>query len=244
MRFYKVNRVQHKVYEPEDTLPDGLIVQSDWRKGEVGDWVKADDNCIIQVLRRGKMHKPKGKNKVAEYIGTCTGTFPISKAKMDTSKRINIYSFGGNKSAEDVINERVDLNKNERMFVTYISLGMDPESAYMKAYPTKNSRYAKVKSGQLISTERIMSAMKEELKPVFEDLNISEKYVLEEIKGVIDSTEKDETRLKALFKLADIMDMEDKNKTTVTQVTGALFQGFTEDEIQAAERPKEVSAGS
>tara|TARA_R100001594_G_scaffold117968_1_gene153213 strand:- start:3205 stop:3939 length:735 start_codon:yes stop_codon:yes gene_type:complete len=244
LRFYKVNRVEHKVYDPEDTLPDGLIVQSDWRKGEVGDWVKADDDCIIQVLRRGKMQKPKGKHRTVGYIGTCTGTFPISRAKMDTSKRINIYSFGGGKLSDDVIGDRTKLNKNERMFVTYVSMGMDPESAYMKAYPTKNSRYARVKSGQLISTERVMTAMKEELKPVFEDLDISEKYVLEEIKGVIDSTEKDETRLKALFKLADIMDMEDKNKTTVTQVTGALFQGFSDDEIQAAERPKEISTGS
>jgi hypothetical protein len=60
------------------------------------------------------------------------------------------------------------------------------------------------------------------------------------IKGVIDSTDKDETRLKALFKLADIMDMEDKNKTTLTQVTGALFKGFSDEMIEGAERPKEI----
>ena len=148
MRFHKVNGVEHKVYEPDDVLPEGLIVQSKWRDGQVGDWVKADDDCIIQILRRGRMHRSKGKNRIAEYLGTCTGTFPISKAKMDTSRRINIYSFGGNKLAEDIIIERSALNKHEKMFVTYISMGMDPESAYMKAYPTKNSRYAKVKSSQ------------------------------------------------------------------------------------------------
>jgi len=244
LRFYKVNGIEHKVYEPDDVLPKGLIVQSRWREGQVGDWIKADDDCIIQVLRRGKMHKPKGKHKVVEYLGTCTGTFPISRSKMDTSRRINIYSFGGSKLAEDIVIERTALNKHEKMFVLYMSMGMSPESAYMKAYPTKNSKYASVKSSQLISTERVMTAMKEELKPVFEDLKISNKYVLETIKGVIDSTEKDETRLKALFKLADIMDMEEKTKSNVTQITGALFQGFSDDEIQAAERPKEVSTGS
>ena len=82
--------------------------------------------------------------------------------------------------------------------------------------------------------------MKEELKPVLEELGIDENYVLETIKGVIDSTDKDETRLKALFKLADIMDMEDKNKTTVTQVTGVLFKGFSDEMIESAERPKEI----
>ena len=82
--------------------------------------------------------------------------------------------------------------------------------------------------------------MKEELKPYMEELGIDESYILRSIKSVIDSTEKDDTRLKALFKLADIMDMEDKNKTQVTQLTGAVFQGFSNDVIEAAERPKEI----
>ena len=34
--------------------------------------------------------------------------------------------------------------------------------------------------------------------------------------------------------------MEDKNKTQVTQLTGAVFQGFSNDTIEAAERPKEI----
>ena len=54
------------------------------------------------------------------------------------------------------------------------------------------------------------------------------------------SSEKDETKLKALFKLSDIMDLEDKNKTTVTQVSGALFQGFADKHLVEAERPKEI----
>ena len=36
------------------------------------------------------------------------------------------------------------------------------------------------------------------------------------------------------------MDMEDKNKTQVTQLTGAVFQGFSKDKIAEAERPKEI----
>jgi len=49
--------------------------------------------------------------------------------------------------------------------------------------------------------------------------------------------------LKALFKLADIMDLEDKNSTKVTQVTGALFQGFSNKELENVERPKEITDG-
>ena len=245
MRFYKVNGVEHKVYDPDDSLPKNMITQSNWRTGDIGDWVKADDDCIIQVLRRGKMHKKRGKNKVAGYVGTCTGTFSASKtAKMDTSRRINIYSFGGNKKAEDVVIDRSDLNSAERMFIYYLAMRVPPADAYMKAFPTKNKKYAQVKSAQLISTERVTTAMKEELKPVLEELKISDNYVLKNIKEVIDSTEKDETKLKALFKLADILDMEDKSKTNVHQITGAVFQGFSDDQVAAAERPIEIGNGS
>ena len=52
--------------------------------------------------------------------------------------------------------------------------------------------------------------------------------------------DKADTRLKALFKLSDIMDLEDKNKTTVTQITGNVFKGFSDNMVEEAERPKEM----
>ena len=239
MRIYKVNRVEHKVYDPDDSLPDSLIVQANWREGQVGEWVRADDDCVIQILRRGSMQNTKGKYKDNGYVGTCTGTFPLSSKTMDTSRRENIYSFGG-KSADQALSDRIELNKNELLFVAYMSQGVPAREAYLKAFPTNNPGYANMKAGQLVKTERIRTAMKEELKPVLEELDLDERYVLKNIKEVISTSEKDETRLKALFKLADIMDLEDKNQTKVTQVTGALFQGFSKDMVEAAERPKEI----
>lgn len=239
MRFYKVNNIEHKVFDSDDILPDGLIVQSNWREGNVGEWVKTSDDCIIQVLRRGKMHQAKGKKKIAEYIGTCTGTFAVRPSvKMDTSRRVNIYSFGGNKKADDILLDRSKLTKFEALFATLMSMGMSPVNAYLKAFPTNNPHYANVKAGQLIKTERVRTAMKEELKPVLEELNLDETFVLKNIKEVILSSDKDDTRLKALFKLADIMDLEDKQSTKITQVSGALFQGFSTDALDAVERPQ------
>ena len=241
MRFYRVNGVEHKVYDPDDNLPNGLIVQSNWKVGNVGDWVKADDDCITQILRKGVMKRQKGKAKKVDYIGTCTGTFPVySSTKMDTSKRINIYSFGGGKLADDVLIDRTKMTKSEQIFVMHLARGTSPQDAYIKAFPTNNPGYAKFKSAQLVKTKRIRTAMKEELKPVLEELQLDETFVLKNIKEVILSSEKDDTKLKALFKLADIMDMEDKNKTQVTNISGALFQGFTPEQVEEAERPKEL----
>ena len=239
MRHYKVNKIQHKVFDSFDEIPKDIDYKYNWRIGQVGDWVIADDGCVIQILRKGEMIQ---RNKTREYIGTCTGTFPIGpQVKLDTSRRANIYSFGGNKSPENILLSRTVLNKHENLFVQYVIAGMSPEDAYIKAYPTNNRGYAKEKSAQLVKTKRITTAMKEELKPVLEDLGINEQYVLKGIKDTAELADKEDVRLRALFKLSDIMDLEDKNQTTVTQITGNVFKGFTDNMIEEAERPKEIT---
>ena len=240
MRYYKINKIEHTVFDEPDEVPNSIDYLYNWREGHIGDWVKADDGCIIQILREGNMKKPKGSNRNQSYIGTCTGTFIVSeKTKMDTSKREDIYSLGGRER-----NERLETNKNlssrEHTFVQYLASGMDARKAYLKAFPTNDPHYAGLRAGQLVKTTRIRTAMKEELKPILEELGINETSILKNINTIAMSSEKDETRLKALFKLSDIMDMEDKNKTQVTQLTGAVFQGFTEDKLEQAERPKEL----
>jgi hypothetical protein len=244
MRQYKINKIDHRVYEPNDLLPESLKVVEDWRDGHVGDWILADDECVIQVLRRGQMLRAKGRDKVREYIGTCCGTFPIGpRIKMDTSKRANIYSFGGSKSPDDILVDRKNLTRAEHVFVLYLAQGLRPVEAYIKAFPTNNARYATEKSTDLVKTERILTAMREELKPVLKDLGVDETYVLKGIKSEADTAEKSDTRLKALFKLSDIMDLEDKNQTRITQISGAIFKGFGSNELEEAQRPKEIENG-
>ena len=241
MRTYKVNKIEHTVFEEQEEIPSDIDYLYNWRKGCIGKWVKADDGCVIQILREGTMMKPSGNNREQRYIGTCTGTFIVSdKTKMDTSRRVNIYSIGGHIERNQRIEDREDLSSKEHIFVQYLANGMGAQEAYLKAFPTNDPHYANMRAGQLVKTTRIKTAMKEELKPVLEDLGIDESSILKSINIIAMSSEKDETKLKALFKLADIMDLEDKNKTQVTQLTGAVFQGFSKDKLAQAERPKEI----
>ena len=244
MRTYRVSNIYHKVYEDKSELPSDLLVVHNWREAQIGDWVEADDNCIIQILRRGKMKTPRGKAKYREYVGTCSGTFICSpKVKMDTSKRENIWTISG-KDTERVIFERKNMTKHEILFVQYMAGGLAPSKAYLSAFRTNNPMYAKEQSTKLVKTERIQKAMKEELKPVLEELGIDETYILENIKRVVEVAEKDDTRLKALFKLSDIMDLEDKSQTKVTQLTGAVFKGFLPENLDGLDRPEEITEGS
>ncbi|QDP57651.1 MAG: hypothetical protein Unbinned3338contig1000_27 [Prokaryotic dsDNA virus sp.] len=240
MRYYKVNKMKHAVYDTIEEVPSNIKPLKDWRKANIGDWVIADDDCIIQILRKGNMLRHNGERG---YVGTCTGTFINLKSTiMDTDKRTNIYSFGGNRTPEEIVVNRKSMTANEELFVTYISQGLSPEDAYVKAFPTNNKRYARMKAVNLIKTERIKTAVKEELKPILQELDIDERMVLENIKIVAQTAEKDDTKLKALFKLSDILDLEDKGSAKVQQVTGIAFQGLTNDMIDAAERPKEIKS--
>ena len=242
MRHYKVNKIMHAVFDSNEEIPDGLDYISDWREGHLGDWVKTEDGCILQILREGTMIKPKGKVRKVRYLGTCTGTFVVSrKTKMDASRRINIYSLGGDIDRDSRISERDNLSTKEEIFVQFLASGMEARKAYLKAFPTNDPHYAGLRAGQLTRTTRIKTAMREELKPVCEQLGVSPETVIEGIKNKADFAEKDETQLKALFKLADILDLEDKNRTQVTQLTGAVFQGFSDEQLETVQRPKEIT---
>jgi len=243
MRHYKVKGGDHVVYDPHNAVPSNIKIKPDWRSADIGDWIKADDNCIIQILRKGSMLRDKGKERKREWVGTCTGTFMCRPhVKMDTSKRKNIYSFGGEMFADERITKRKNLTKNEILFVQYLVSGVPPQKAYIKAFPTTDIRYATHQSRQLTKTERIQTQMKKELKPLLTKLGIDEEYVLNGIKDTANMAEKEDVRLRALFKLSDILDLEDKTATKVTQLTGAVFQGFTDDEIKGVERPAEIES--
>jgi len=239
MKSYKVNKITHKVYEDEFEFPPGFSITADWRDGEVGDWILTDDQCLIQVLRRGKMLRAKGKKKIREYIGTCTGTFPIGpNVYMDTSRRTNIYSFSGERTPEDILLDRTKLSTLEHLFVTFSVAGLGPGEAYLRSFPTKNARYAMEKGAKLVKTERVKQAMKEELRPVLDKLGIDDESVLKDIQTVSQTAEKEDVRLRALFKLSDILDLEDKTQTKITEVVGGVFKGFSQELLEEVKAPE------
>jgi len=241
MRIYKINKIEHTVFDSVEELPSNIKYKKDWRDGRLNDWVKTDDDCVLQILRKGSMVKPKGKNRIVEYLGTCTGTFVVSgNNKMDASRRINIYSIGGNIDRDQRVEDREGLSSRESIFVQCVVSGMDPRQAYLRSFPTNDPHYANMRASQLVKTTRVRTAMKEELKPVMEELGVDESYIISAIKSLADTAEKPDIQLKALFKLSDIMDLEDKSRTQVTQLTGAVFKGFSQDQVIAAKRPEEI----
>ena len=237
MRTYTIKKIEHPVYEDLDELPKDLVYLKDWRQAEIGDWVLADDGCILQVLRKNNLAKRTNKVQYEHTIGTCTGTFVARPTvSMDTERRKNIYSMSGKHTIQSN-RDRKKINSNEILFARALTRGVSPEDAYLKVYRTNNKKYAKLHAGILVKSERVKKVMKEELKPILAALGISPELVLEGIKDIAtDDEAKHSDKLKALFELGEILELKETNK--VTEVTGALFQGFQPEQIQTTKRPQ------
>jgi len=233
MREYNISKVPHTIYDDSLEIPSDIKVVKDWRTADIGDWVLADDGAVIQIIRCGVM---KQRKRFLRYVGTCTGTFVcLPNINMDTTRRKNIYSFGGNNSHLDSVTKRKKLTAQEVVFAKYIAIGMPPAEAYKKAFHTKSDKYAKVRAGILIKQERIVSAVKEELEEVFKKLDIDLEYLVQGVKTEADSADRPLDRLNAFKMLWDAADVVPKSK--ITQVTGAVFQGFEDDQLLTAKRP-------
>jgi hypothetical protein len=210
-----------------EEVPSGIEYLEDWRNGRVGDWVKADDECVIQILRRGSIGNIK-------TVGTCTGTFKIKKTeKMDTIRRENIYDIGG-RTWYTRVKEREEPTPKEIIFAQRYALGEDPVKAYMKTYNSTEDR-AKKMSALLIKQERIKKVVREELKDVFSKRGIDLDFLIGAAQDVVSGGKNDSDRLNALKMLWSAFGVVEEQK--VTQITG-VFQGHSAAQLDSARRPE------
>jgi hypothetical protein len=241
MREYVVNNITHTVYDSKEEVPVN-IKYKDWKDSKLGDWVLADDDSIIQVIRTGTMFRSKGKIKKVDYVGTCTGTFlKDGKMKMDTDRRENIYSLSGKLTSKEVLEQRENLTGREELFIHNLEKKMSLKDAYINAFKTNNEKYAETRAMLLVKTKRVKKEMHKRLEPILAKLGIDDELVLDGIKQIATCAEKDSDRLKALTELSDVLEIKDKG-TNVQEITGMtakhLFSGFAEDDVSNVKRPE------
>jgi len=122
------------------------------------------------------------------------------------------------------------------LFAKYVAKGDDVVDAYMKVFPTNNEKYANNQSKLLLRTERVKNLIRDEINKHLEEAEITPKYLLEEMRDVIDkseSTDRDKiTALTTLMKISGMMDTEKKSESLT------VFQGFTQEQLNAIQKPK------
>ena len=232
MRSYKLKGEDVPVYEDSSELPDGLVVQKDWRIGKKGEWVRFDDGCVMQILREGTM-----KSSKTDYFGTITGTYRRDADVITGERRGNIYSLGG-KTWYESLSQRKELTIKERLFVINVISGMDIVSAYHRIYGG-SLRNAKEKGSILLRQERVRVAIDREVKDAFEALGVDTQKLIKRMVAIMDSADNPRIELDALKELWKAKGIGAQEKTN-TQV--GVFHGFSVDAIEGAHR-KEISSG-
>ena len=226
MRVYTVKGQDHKVYDLKSELPDKIVINPDWKKSRVGDWVRADDDAYIQVLKRKKIGK-------TDVVQTCIGTYSVT-GKMDTSERKNRQSLNG-KTSYDTLRDRKNPTDKEKLFARRIVLGQKAVDAYMDIYNAKSKDYAKKRAAILLKTQRMDVLMDQKKEDVMGKLEIDLYYLLSKAKNEVDNSKNGSDRISALKMLWDAWGVVEKQK--VTEITG-IFQGFDKKHLEEAKRPE------
>ena len=248
MKSQKIKYIEHFVYddiEEWNTATGGREnLVNDWRKGEEGDWVRADDGGIIQLLKVSKKikHPNDRKNyKAADgWVRTVVGTFLRNeKTQMDTDfdKHPNRYTFSTKiKNTNSRVKSRKNCTNKEKIFATTVATGVDAVSAYMKAFSEANRGTARKKALELLKQMRVMSEIEKTSKEIAKELGIDHEYILGSLKHLADSSDDQNIALQSLKELGKaIGTLGGGTKKIETGVVG-LFQGFSENELEGARR--------
>ena len=106
----------------------------------------------------------------------------------------------------------------------------------MNAFTEKNRNTARKKAVILLKQERVMSEIEKTSKEVAKELGIDHAYILGSLKQLADTSEDQNIALQSIKELGKaIGTLGNQVKKVETGVVG-LFQGFSPDEIEGAQR--------
>lgn len=246
MQYKKIKGTKHFVYDNKDEFNKNVgedVSVKDWRTGEEGDWVKADDGGILQILRRGKISHPNDrKNWRAHegYVRTVVGTFLVNdKTYMDTdfAQHPNRYTFSKKiKDTNENFRTRKNVTKKEKLFATEVVVGKDAVTAYQNVYDEENFSKAKQKALLLLKQERVMKEIESSVKDIAKAMGIDHEYVLRRLKCLADNSDDDNIILQSAKELGKIIGTS--GQTIKQKEVGLLgmFKGFSPEQLEKAER--------
>ena len=247
----KIKGVTHYAYESElefrTAHPKEKLIK-DWREAKQGEWCLADDGKIVQILLKNTMKGNKIKEK---YIRTVIGMITVRKSTTLVGDITDsLYRFVKRHSYDSRLHG--GMTKQKKVFSKYIAMGLDPESAYIKAYPkTTNSEDARRKSKLLLKSKTVRDQVDKEIEELMADVGITKRYLLESTKDVVDKTDvKDNDKLRALETLMKISGMLNTEKKSESIALIQEFTGFSKEKLKAfeqgmlSEQKKELTNGN
>jgi hypothetical protein len=227
----------------EHSIP---VLLKNWRLGEVGDWVLADDGGVAQILAHGKLRHDVDKERYwarRGYVRTVVGVFIANDDKtMDTKfeNHANPYNFSYTRvSSGDRIKQRERPTMQETKFAIGVATGKDPVEIYMKIYGSALRSTAERKALLLLNQERIMNIVKDVVSETAGRLGITVDYVLQMTKDLAEKANRDDVRLMAVNKLGQYIGVE----KTAAEERMREIEANRNKQIGAGGSIRELSAG-
>jgi len=242
-----IKGVAHYVYEDLDefqkTHPN-TVVHPDWRKANEGDWVRSDDDRIVQLLKVSndvKHHSDRKNYKFAKgWVRTVVGSFlNRENVKMDTDfdNHPNRYTFSTNiKNTSERVYKRKEPTNKEKEFATNVVVGMGAVDAYKKAYSEMSNQKARKKATILLKQERVMKEIEKGVLDVAKGLGIDHEYILSKLKNLADYSEDDNIILQSTKELGKIVGTSGNTIKQKEMGLLGVFQGFSPEQLEGASR--------
>jgi hypothetical protein len=243
----KIKNIKHNVYKDIDEFNKdnpNTTVNPDWKKGNEGDWVIADDLGVVQILKKAQLSHPndtKNYKNANGYIRTVVGTFIVkSNSGMDTDfkKHPNRYTFSTSiKNTNDSLKNRKNTTKKERAFSANIISGIGVAKSYMDAFEEDSNKKARRKGLMLLKQDRVIQEVEKGALDVAKKLGIDHNYILRGLKTLCDNSEDENIRLQTIKELGKIVGTIG-GATIKSREMGVfgMFEGFDPDSIESVKR--------
>lgn len=255
MKYQKIRGVRHYVFDNEEEFAEHFKskgkevpeIVMEWRDAEEGDWVKADDGGIVQILRaRGlkSYNRKKHFYKCMQHRGYCrtvVGTFfRMKNAYMDTDfdNHPSRYRFTTDTSSTWQMKKRdKGITYLERRWVLMILTGRDFYDAYCDVFGAETNITDKV--NLLLKQERIQKAMRDSINDIAKEAGIDHKYILTELKRIVEETDSERLKRDCLKDLGEALGTFSANTKMLGPRVSGGFIGFSQQRLAEIESPDE-----
>jgi len=150
MREYRIKKGKfeglHKIYDnPEEAKKDGIDnIVDEWWKANPGQWVKADDGFVFQLLDKSKVinksHKQGQYTLVFRFPMVTLPVYVAVGGYINPKYTSNLY--GGISYLRRANSMSKSKNKpEENIWLMRVKKGMNPYTAYAMTFPFSNRKY-------------------------------------------------------------------------------------------------------
>lgn len=248
-----LHKQKHYVYRSKEDFENhnlelhGIVppLVKNWRKAEEGDWVIADDNGIVQILRKGVCKSGGFHRRNYNYFRTIVGTFVNSKwYLMDTDMSSRVYPEARyrwpgakRKTLWERIAKRQKLTRKERYFCIRVATGNDPIEMYQEIYGATNLEKVATIVHLLLKQDRIMSTLTELIADAAKEAGVTHKSNFERHLEIFNNSKDDKIKLEVSRDLRDMIgtSVQEERKGIPLGMLAGGFRGFLPKELEKAD---------